>query len=261
MGSALLIFYLTLKSYKRKEAKKNKETNQNRVRHFSNLADSSKSQIETIISNLNEMIANYETNQLDFQLLRFSPNKSLDRIEKLLKNENYFLAYVEEFGEAKIKAFNNISFEIDFFIMQIEQIWEMIKTSQQFDHERKILFKNQVTELMNLTAWLTKQPNLLSQEDNDKIGIMIKEFYDNFTHGTDLEYFYKFIRKSLEEVLIRCTENQTILEILPKFRDTSALFLEIKAQNSNHKEDLKQISEQLSSTLKLFGTDTSNLPH
>jgi len=259
MGSALLIFYLTLKSDKKKEAKRNKEVNQNRIRHFSNLANSSKSHIETIISNIKEMITNYETDQLTFQLLRFSPNKSLERIEKLLKNENYFLAYVEEFGDSKIKTFNNISFEIDFFIMQISQIWEMIKASQQFDYERKTLFKNQVTELMNVTAWITKQPELLSAEDNEKIGLMIKEFYDNFTHGTDLEYFYKFIRKALEEVLIKYTGNQTILELLPKFRAASALFAEIKDQNSNHKEDLQEIVDQLSSTLTLFNTDTSNL--
>lgn len=259
MGSALLIFYLTLKADKKKEILHNEEANKNRLRHFSNLADSSKNHIETIISNLNEMIENYSNNQLDFQLLKFSPNKSLDRIEKLLKNENYFLAYAEKFGESKIKTFNNISFEIDFFIMQITQIWEMVKASQQFDYERKSLFKNQVTELMNLTASLIKKPDILSQEDNEKIGNMIKEFYDNFTHGTDLEYFYKFIRKSLEEVLIKYTEHSIILELLPKFRDTSALFIEIKAQNSNHSEDLKEISEQLSNTLEKFKNDTINL--
>lgn len=259
MGSALLIFYLTLKSDKTKEEKKNKEANKNRIRHFSNLANSSTSHIETIISNLNEMITKYDTDELTFQLLPFSPNKSLDRIEKLLKNENYFLAYVEEFGDKKVKTFNNISFEIDFFIMQVEQIWEMIKTSQNFDYERKMNFKNQVTELMNLTAWLTKQPNILSAEDIEKIGRMIKDFYDNFTYGTDMEYFYKFIRKVLEEVLINYTENQTILEILPKFRGISTLFVEIKAQNSNHKDDLKGIVKQLSNTLQKFKEDTKEL--
>ena len=194
MGSALLIFYLTLKSDKDKEAKKNREANKNRIRHFSNLANSSIDHIETIISNLNEIIEKYETDELTFQLLPFSPNKSLERIEKLLKNENYFLAYVEEFGDEKVKTFNNISFEIDFFIMQVEQIWEMIKASQKFDHERKMNFNKQVTELMNSTASITKQSNILSVEDNEKIGTMIKDFYDNFTNGTDLEYFYKFIR-------------------------------------------------------------------
>jgi len=259
MGGALLIFYLTLKNDKKKEDKKNKETNKNRIRHFSNLSNSSTNHIETIIYNLNEMIAKYDVDELTFQLLPFSPNKSLDRIEKLLKNENYFLAYVDEFGDKKVKTFNNISFKIDFFIMQVEQIWEMIKASQKFDYERKIKFKNQVNELMNSTAWLTKQSDILSVEDIDEIGKMITDFYDDFTNGNDLEYYYKFIRKVLEDVLINYTDNKTVLEILPQFRTASNLFIEIKAQNTNHKGDLKEIVQILSTTLVKYKEETKDL--
>lgn len=258
-GSALLIFYLTLRADKKKEKKKNKEDDQNRLRHFSNLIGSSVGHIESVTANLDEMINAYETNQIDFQLLRFSPNKSLIRLEKLIKNENYFLAYANEFGENKIKTFNNISTKVDYFNMQIDQIWEMVKSSQKFDNERKVRFKEQVNELMNLTAWFTKQPNILSPEDIEMLNIFIKEFYDNLTNEADLEYFYKYIRRILEKVLIRYVNNQTVLEILPKFRETSALFKEIQLQNIHHKEDLQQISKALKESLESYKRDTKEL--
>ncbi|WP_055443594.1 hypothetical protein [Lacinutrix himadriensis] len=258
-GTALLIFYLTILSDRKKEKKKSQEENDNRVRNFSNLVKSSNGHVETISANLDEMVSEYEKNNLDFQLLKFSPNKSFNRLEKLLKNENYFLSYINKFGESKIDTFNNISSKVDYFNMQIDQLWSMVEKSQNFDFERKKRFKLQVSELMNLTAWITKQPELLTADDIDKLNSYIKEFYENITDETDLNYFYEYLRKVLENVLIKYTDNQIILGHLPKFRDTSVLFREIKLQNDNHKDDLKQISETLKSTLEKYKTDASEL--
>ena len=258
-GTALLVFYLTILWDRKKEKKKSKDDDNNRVRHFSNLVKSSIGHVETVTSNLDKMVSEYENNNLDFQLLRFSPNKSFSRLEKLLKNENYFLSYVNNFGESKIKTFNNLSSEVDYFNMQIDQLWTMVEKSQNFDYERKKRFKEQVNELMNLTAWFTKQSELLSDSDIDKLNSYIKEFYENMKDESDLHYFYEYIRKVLENVLIKYTSNQTVLSHLPKFRDTSVLFREIQLQNNNHKEDLKQISETLKSTLEKYRNDATEL--
>lgn len=258
-GTALLVFYLTLKSNRKKEDAKSQEENENRIRHFSNLIKSSIEHIETITSNLDKMVTKYEVDLINFQLLIFSPNKSFNRLEKLLKNENYFLSYINSFGEGKIKNFNYISSEVDFFSMQITQLWKMVEKSQNFDFERKKKFKEQVNDLMNLTAWLTKQEGLLKKNDIDKLNLYIKEFYDKPTDEMNLSYFHQFIRRVLEKVLINYSDNQTILSHLPKFRDTSILFKEIQAQNKCHKEDLKKISESLSSGLEKYKEDSSDL--
>lgn len=258
-GTALLLFYLTIKSDKKKEKKKNQEEDRNRIRHFSNLVKSSIVHVETITSNLDDMVSEYEKNNLDFQLLRFSPNKSFNRLEKLLKNENYFLSYVNTFGESKIKTFNNISSEVDYFNMQIDQLWSMIEKSQQFDYKRKKSFKFQVNDLINLTAWFTKQPNLLEASDIEKLNSYIKDFYENIKDETDLNYFYEFIRKVLENVFIKYTSSQIVIEHLPKFRETFFLFREIKMQNDNHKNDLKKISKTLKETLEIYKSDSSEL--
>ena len=258
-GTALLVFYLSIKSERKKERKKGQEENENRIRHFSNLTKSSINHVKNIISNLEKMISEYEKNTIDFQLLMFSPNKSFNRLEKLLKNENYFLSYIDKFGETKIKTFNNLSTEVDYFNMQIDQIWEMVEKSQKFDYKRKKEFKEQVNKLMNLTAWLTKQPELLEERDIIKLNTYILDFHDNMTNEADLNYFYGYIRKILEDVLIKYASNQIILGKLPKFKDASLLFREIQLQNNNHKEDLKQISETLKNTLERYKEDASDL--
>lgn len=258
-GTALLVFYLTILWDRKKEKKKSEDDDSNRVRHFSNLVKSSIDHIERVTSNLDKMVLEYEKNNLDFQLLRFSPNKSFNRLEKLLKNENYFLSYVNNFGESKIKTFNNLSSKVDYFNMQTDQLWSMVEKSQKFDYERKKRFKEQVNELMNLTAWFTKQPDLLNDTDIDKLNSYIKEFYKNIKDESDLNYFYEYIRKVLENVLINYTSNQTILSYLPKFRDTSVVFREIQLQNNNHKEDLKEISKTLKSSLEKYKNDATEL--
>lgn len=258
-GTALLVFYLTILWDRNKAKNKSQEEDENRVRHFSNLVKSSIKHVENITANLDEMVSLYEKDNLEFQLLRFSPNKSFNRLEKLLKNENYFLSYINKYGEEKIKTFNNLSAEVDYFSMQIEQLWTMIEKSQKFDYGRKTKFKNQVSELMNLTAWLTKQSDLMEVSDIEKLNSYIMEFYENMKDESDLNYFYKYIRKVLENVLIKYSNNQTILSLLPKFRDTSVLFQEIKKQNNNHKKELKQISETLKSSLEKYNNDASEL--
>src|SRR5690554_4546186 len=92
-GTALFVFYLTI-VHERKKAKKilKNETN-NRIRNFKNLIDSSINNVETTISNLAEMIKSYNIDLYTFQLLKFSPNKSFERLDELLKNDAYFQSY------------------------------------------------------------------------------------------------------------------------------------------------------------------------
>ena len=108
-------------------------------------------------------------------------------------------------------------------------------------------------------AWLTKQPELLEERDIIKLNTYILNFHDNMTNEADLNYFYGYIRKILEDVLIKYASNQIILGKLPKFKDASLLFREIQLQNNNHKEDLKQISETLKNTLERYKEDASDL--
>ncbi len=76
-GTALLVFYLTIRNEKKKSTELKAQETENRMRNFDNLVSSSISHAEGTIQNLNEIITLYNTNNLDFQLLRLHQTKVL----------------------------------------------------------------------------------------------------------------------------------------------------------------------------------------
>lgn len=202
MGTAFLVFYFTIQYEKNKEKKKLQVSNRNRIFYLSSLVTSSIKNIEDVIESLKLLIMEFEKDELSFNLLIINPNYSFDRIYELLKNESYFLAYMECFGNNVIKEFNNISLEVDYFKMQIEQLSNMHKSAQTYDYERKKQFKANANDIMNISVQLILD-NDIDPIDREFIDLSIKEFYLNHPkperEGENLQYYYAFIRKILEK--------------------------------------------------------------
>lgn len=258
-GTALFIFYLTLRSDRKKALKEEKDQNNKRLDHLSNLVTATKNQIESSISNLKENISKFENDNLEFHLLVRNPNSSLERLEEILRNENYFLAYIKNYGKKNLKRFNNISLQTDFFIEQERQIWEMKKSSQQFDYERKQNFAGTVNNLMNRTAQLL-EIDLLDKKYKIEINRIFQDFYDNIGDRNDLNFYYdRFVRPIMENVLKHNLSEPYILELISEFKGVSNLFTEIKLQNDQHNMNQKAILERYEESLNYFIKDSKEL--
>lgn len=258
-GTALFIFYLTLKSDRKKALKEEKEQNKKRLDYLSNLVTATKNQIESSISNLKKNISEFEKDNLEFHLLVRNPNSSLERLEEILRNENYFLAYIKNYGKKNLKKFNNISLQTDFFIEQKRQIWEMKKSSQQFDNERKQNFAGTVNNLMNRTAQLL-EIDLLDKKYKDEINRIFQDFYTNIGDRNDLNFYYdRFVRPIMENVLKHNLSEPNILELISEFQGVSNLFTEIKLQNDQHNMNQKAILVRYEESLNYFIRDSKEL--
>ncbi len=258
-GTALLIFYMTLKSDSKKIKKEEEEQNKRRLDYLSNVATATKNQAESSIENLKKSISDFTADNLNFHLLTKNPNSSLDRLNFILSNENYFLAYLKKYGKKNMKKFNNVSLQVDFFIEQEKQIWEMTKIAQTFDHNRKQSFVKTVNDLMNRTAGLLKI-DLLEQEYIVEINRIFKDFYDNVGDMSDLNFHYtRFIRPMMANVLIENVDKPEIIELISEFKNVSNLFNEIKLQNDNHNESQKTILNHYEESLGFFKRDASEL--
>lgn len=256
-GTALLVFYLTLRNDKKKITEKEKHEVENRLRNFDNLITSSISHAEGTIENLSEMINNYEDNKLDFQLLRFAPNKSFERLDELLKNENYFQSFVQKYGIAKVDEYNKISLEIDYFHMQISELWKMLEKSQKFDYERKVKFKDMSNSILNSLAKLTIRTDTnITTEDIEILSTLLYDFHQKNNDNLTLYDLYDFNRKVLNEVLIKYYRNLNITDILENIRESSILFDEILKQMNYHKDNLTAIRNEMSAALQNYKLDT-----
>ena len=259
-GTALIIFYLTINSDKTKEKKILKKETNNRIRNFINLIHSSINHAETTITNLEEMIVNYNNDLLEFQLLRFSPNKSFERLDEHLKNESYFQSYSKKYGKENVDTFNRISLIIDYFNMQLSQLWEIIQKSQEFDYQRKLKFKDLSNNILNSVAKLTITENSgITTIDIDTLGNLLVDFHNGMTENSNLNYLYTFNRNALELVLKRYINNPKVTDLIELIRDSSILFDEIHKQNSKHKDDLESIKSEMSNSLSRYKEETNNL--
>lgn len=258
-GTALLIFYMTLKADRRKEEKDEDEQNKRRLGYLSNVATATKNQAESFITNLKKSISDFESDDLNFHLLTKNPNSSLARLSEILNNENYFLAYFKKYGKQNLKKYNSISLQVDFFVEQEKQIWEMTQIAQTFDYNRKQSFVRAVNDLMNRTAGLF-QINLLEQKYLIEINRIFKDFYDNVGDMSDLEFHYsRFIRPMMENILIKNVDKPIIIELVSEFKNVSNLFNEIKLQNQNHNKSQKEILKRYEESLLFFQRDAEEL--
>ncbi len=259
-GTALFIFYITIEADRNKEKRNLKRQTNNRIRNFKNLITSSIIHAETTISNLNEMINNYENDLLKFQLLKFSPNKSFERLDELLKNEDYFQAYSKKYGKENVNTYNSLSLIIDFFHMQINQLWEIIEKSQEFDHNRKVKFNEQSNSIITSIARLPITQNTgISSEDLITLNTYVVDFHEQLPENPTLNYSYEFNLRVLENILIHYIGNPIAMEIIELIRDSSVLFDQIHLQNSAHKDDLIGIKNEMIESLNLYKEKTQNL--
>lgn len=257
-GTALLVFWLTIRNEKKKSTEIKEQETENRMRNFDNLVNSSISHAEGTIQNLSEIINLYETNNLDFQLLRFAPNKSFERLDELLKNENYFQSFVQKYGDTKVDTFNKISLEIDYFNMQIIELWKMFEKAQSFDYERKVKFKNMCSNILNLLAKLTIRTDTgIPSEDLDRLSTHLYNFHQRTEENKTLKDLYDFNRLVLSDVLIEHYKNLNVTEILEEIRESSILFDEIMKQLNHHKENLISIKNEMTNALTSYKFDTA----
>ncbi|KQT17097.1 hypothetical protein ASG31_12160 [Chryseobacterium sp. Leaf404] len=257
-GTALLIFYLTTKRDKKKDDDKKEEEINNRISNFVNLLNLSRSHALNTIQNLSEMINNYSRNNVEFQLLRFSPNKSFDRLDENLKNENYFQAFAKKYGSDKIPNYNRLTFIIDYFNIQLNNLWEMVEKAQEFDYQRKVNFNDLSKIAINKVARLTIETNNgLNDNDIEVKGRILVDYHENMQNSITHNYVY--LRRFLEEGLRNQISNSNVTDLIELIKEVSELYNEIISQIDYHKESLTQIRNEMHSSLETYNQEINAL--
>lgn len=261
-GAAILVFYLTTRNDKKKEKAKTEETYKYRVSYLSSLIKASIEFIEKTSSNLDKLLKDIKDDDITFHLVDINPDSSFERIQELIKNEGYFAAYVETYGYEKVDRYHKLAYTVDFFNMQIEQIYSMHKIAQEFDFQRKKEFKSLTDEIINLTTFFGIESNI-SETDKEIINNSLKELYlhhpNNDNEKEAIEYYYNFIRFLLNDIFMKYVDIPEFNPLFEKIKKASQIYNEIKVQNQRHRESMMQISESLSDALIMYKETTTEL--
>lgn len=245
-GTTLYVFYKTLNKEKTKEQKNHNKLIKNRLTIFSNLIHNSKIQISQSISNLNENIKKFEKDNLENHLLITSSNNGIERLMSLIKNEDYFLAFIEYYGREKTKNYNNICILTEYFNNQINQILEIKSKHLTYDENRKNEYAKLIEELFFLINEIEDSDSILDKNQKEELQEICSKFNSTKKDITDLNnYDILFVKPFLSSNFLKNNTHKTIKELDTKLSIALKSFERIKIQNSIHCNNLKEISKKM----------------
>ncbi len=252
-GTALIVFYLTIKNDRKKERKLDKEKNNQRLDNFLNLLESAKKQIESFEKDLEQQINNFSKDELQFPPLTFNPDYSIERLKTLMQDENYFFAFAKV-HKKKIADYNEIVLLIDYFISQEKQVVEMTNRDFKTVLKLKRKFSESVYSLFHYKIYsLTFKKDLLDKNYIDKLNEIYNDFYKNLKNQDDMNFYSTdFIKPVLEQVLNKNVSKEEILKLTLECKDVEILIGQVKHQNKTHKGEMEYILDNYKNRTKQF---------
>lgn len=256
-GSALLIFYLTTKRDRNKEQKDKLEEREDKITYLKSLVDNIIVVTTQQRDHLSKHVRKIRENNVDFQLMTFVPLTDFNRAIEILNKEEYYLSYSKYFKEKidTAKTFNALQANIEYLDAQFFEIKEILRKSQQFDHERKEHFKELIDKSMSITGDILLQ----NKDDMPQIFKDIDEILLNFLTGlqdnSDISYYYnEFAIKMngllVDHILTPGTKvSNEIRALSENIRNAIQLFEFIKKSNSAVATDIDDIRNQVEGSL------------
>lgn len=256
-GTALLVFYLTTKRDKNKEAKKKSDERTDKVIYLKSLLDSLLTVAKQQSDNLNSHVLKVRNNSVDFQFMSFVPLTDFIRAIETLSKEEYYSAF-NKFYKEKIdsaKTYNSILSNIDYLHAQFVEVPEMLKKSQQFDYERKMQYKELVDRTLNMTGAILfnlreNMPTIFQAMDNIHL-----DFMTGLKDHSDLTYYNSDFVIKMNDFLVNymLTPGQQvpneIMVLSENTRNAKQLYDIIIKSNLEVADDIESIKKQIDHSL------------
>ncbi|OPB84429.1 hypothetical protein [Elizabethkingia ursingii] len=256
-GTALAIFYLTIRNDKEKEQDRIRNESENRNENFINLLKSSVLHLVAVDECLSRMINQFDSDIINFPLMEFTPDKSFDRLEEYLGNENYFQSFVYVYG---VNCYNNLTKSIDYFNTQLRNIIPSLEKTRIADYENKIKYKELSKQAIRYIVNLRFDSCGINKSNMQVIMNILKEYnIASNSNNYSLKFDIAFLTRFLEEGLGSEINNNRVINILETIKDAYVFFEEIQFQNIVTKENLILIREKMRAAKIIYSKEIITL--
>jgi hypothetical protein len=262
VGAAIWLFFRETKREKANErALEQKELNE-KNHYLGSLLYSSINLAKKQNKGIKDFYEKLDLNFLYIPLIPIHPKQNLDRLSIIIDNEAYYHAFLNKYGSeiTNVKKYRGIASSVDFLNSQIEQMFDMQEKALNFDHGRKMKYKelfdktrDQIAELgikkeesqtksiirvLKKTISFSKEKtsvNLSSQ-----INTILTDYYKNLNAPFVLEYHQEKLVEASKNILIsHINESDQIIVIMNNLKNLTLNYSEIKAQNKLHSNEFK----------------------
>ena len=201
--SALLIYYLLTRLDKKKVSRLASEKDGRRMRYLGGLVQASQGQSQLFLENLNRLIGEMKTGPLYFPSLAPNSQQHLERLSTLLNNEDYFEAYIDQFGQENMGAYHEMTSSVDFFIAQDKDLRQLLAAAQDEDLKRKSVYLSMVYDLLKRGSEVLQLVSITGTEGHQEIKSIYDTYHSQFESYEDLAYHQNlFIKPMLEKVFV-----------------------------------------------------------
>lgn len=261
-GTALLIFYLTIKSDKKSEKENLEKLNRQRQIYFKNLLESNFKQFKLFLHLVEKHLEVLKNSKLEFPICEINPDSSSNRFKLLLQNDEYFYSFVDLYGEDLIFNYNEIALEVEYFDAVETQFIQ--KTDEISNHVRELRkeYAWKIHYLIeNKIAGLTKKPEVLpKKEDIDKINRLYSNLIKNQKTSQELHILYReFVDTVMKEILFQNTDKTEILDIIFEIKTFKNQEIEIRNQLNSRIKELEYLIENSRKRLENYKKNTKEL--
>ena len=200
-------------------------------------------------NNIEEFVIELEKDFLEFPMMKYSPKSDIEKLVTKIEEEPLFNAFTNHYKpySKSVKEFKAIMSLIGYQNMQLDQILEILKTSQHYDYERKLKFKGFFEKTTQFAAdciaqgKLKQYPEFLSLLDNQLI-----LFVETQKSESDLKSAYeKFIDPVKNGILVKqFYKIPEGLEIINNLQNASLIYNDIVKHSEVLKDDMKSIAKK-----------------
>lgn len=204
IGIPLLVFFITVRRDKRKEHKKKRQIQNDKLYYLASLVESSIKIAKQQNQYVAESVEKNKTSPLEFHALSILSFKDLERVVNKLNLEEYLLAYVSCFGKDtdSIKSFRNIVSQIDFLLSTFDNIIDSHAQHQKYDYERKKklarLWQDSNSRIDSILDFSKELDSGFSKKFLELYGGFLKENENPY----DLKYYHDKLIKPLHKLLV-----------------------------------------------------------
>jgi hypothetical protein len=247
-GVSLVVLLLTVFWERWKTSAEKKELRQKKLIYCAALIKPIISYSEKQIENIKQFAESIKNNPLEFPLLKFAPKSDIEKFIQHVDEETLFDSFTTKYRpySKSVRTFKTITSTISYQNLQMDQVLEMVKSSQSLDYERKIKFKNSMKAATELAAnaiadqTMQQYPDLLKLLDSS-----LFEFLSKRESPSDIKYAHDAF---VDPVIKGIVENQYYHipvggKIANHLHDASEVYHDIILQMDSVRDDFVHIAE------------------
>jgi hypothetical protein len=204
-----------------------------------------------------------KANPLEFPLLKYSPKSAIEKIVNRIEEEPFFNAFTTFYKpySKSVRNFKTITSTIEYQNLQLDQVLEIVKTLQQFDHERKLKFKEYFGAVTELAAnsianqSLQQYPEFLALLD----GCLV-QYLTHRPSPSDLKFAYETFVEPVKTGIVekQFYEIPVGLEIANNLQNATFVYHDILMQMNSLNEDMATIAESYKKSNEKLKTESES---